>query len=96
MLEVIRWLLAILLALLGLGVIVRNYVLVYFMLFRTTSKSVVPLIGGGLLSVACLLCPALPDPEWAWIPLVVDPGCLGLFVVAVIAVILMIRTGGGP
>jgi hypothetical protein len=72
--EVIRWLLAVPLGLLGAWAVLCNYACVALALLRGQHHSVVPLLGGGLLAVAWLLCPAT-EAAWGWVPLALDPGC---------------------
>ena len=45
-----------------------------------TSGSPVPLFGGAMASIACLLAPNGFLVSFAWLPLILDPGCLLLLV----------------
>jgi len=57
-------------------VISMNVAAVYLGLFRREHHSLGPLLGGGAGAIAMLLCPLPGVRSWAWVPLVVDPGCL--------------------
>lgn len=76
--EVIRWVIAALLAFMGGWVIVMNYACVVVWLARRKHSSTVPLFGGLFFAGAMLLCPLPGVRTFAWLPLVVDIGCLPL------------------
>ena len=45
-----------------------------------TSGSPVPLFGGAVATIGCLLAPGGSLVALAWLPLIIDPGCLLLVV----------------
>ncbi len=76
-----RWLLTIPLALLFVWAATFN-AWVWWRLFIKREKNaptVGPFIGGVSGGLAMLLCPILGTSEFAWIPLVLDVGCLPYF-----------------
>src|SRR5262245_45732579 len=90
--DAIRWLFAVPLGLFGLWVTLCNYGCIVVSITRGRNHSTVPLIGGGSLSLAWLLCPALGAKSWAWIPLVIDPACaLVLTLAAAYGIVRLIR-----
>src|SRR5438477_11409690 len=60
------------LAFVGLWIAGCNVSCVYLGLFRGKHHSLIPLLGGGFLSVAWLVYPVIGGRTWAWIPLGVD------------------------
>jgi hypothetical protein len=74
-LELIRWGLAGLLALLSICVIGVNYSVAYLWLVRKEHHSLAPLLGGVAGLLALLICPLNSTHSWAWLPLVLDLGC---------------------
>ena len=88
-LPAIRWIVAVPLGVLGAWVIVGNFACLALGLARRRHASMVPLIGGVLASASLLACPLRGSSRVAWLPLVVDPGCLwasSLFLYAVVVV----------
>ena len=73
---VVAWILGALLALFSLYVISMNLCCVYLGLFRREHHSIGPLLGGGSGTLAMFLIPLPELRPWAWVPLVIDPGCL--------------------
>jgi hypothetical protein len=69
----------VLLTLFGGGCIVGNYATVIAWYVRHKYGSLVPLMGGMTVAFALWFCPLPGIRLWAWIPLVVDLGCLYLF-----------------
>jgi hypothetical protein len=78
MLDVIREVLAgLLLAFGALGVVTNLGCLWTVYVFRKRrGVSLVPFVGGLCGAAGLLVCPARGVAYYAWVPLVVDPGCL--------------------
>lgn len=74
--ELLRWILAGLLGLVGCWLIVLNFSVVYLWYVRREHHSFIPLLGGCLAALAMLACPLPGVVRFAWIPLIVDLGCL--------------------
>ena len=74
--ELIRWGLAIPLAILGVGTIYGNYAIMYAGIKHGKSGSLVALLGAVFLAGAMLLCPVRGVRKFAWVPFVVDVGSL--------------------
>jgi hypothetical protein len=72
----------ILLAAVGSLVCIGNWWLVLRYVFRRQKASLVPLIGG-LSWAASLLIVSNGAARFAWLPLLLDPGCLPLILTAV-------------
>jgi hypothetical protein len=72
----LRWVASALLGVLGAWLVACNYACIVIGLTRRQHHSMIPLIGGIALAAALLTCPAPGATRWAWLPLVVDPGCL--------------------
>src|SRR6476660_2663569 len=70
--EIFRWVLPILLGLLGWWIIFLNFAIVYRWYVRGEHHSWVPFLGGFLALVAMLVCPLPQVQKLAWIPIVVD------------------------
>src|SRR5262245_12285583 len=77
--EVLAWIVSGFLALIGAWAIFGNYSVVILWYVRRKHGSLAPLMGGVFFGIAMLLCPLPGLRRWAWIPLVVDLGCLYLF-----------------
>ena len=92
-LDVVRWLIAVSLGLFGACGTVCNYACIASWLFRGEHRSMVPFVGGVCMALAWLMCPAVSSRGWAWIPLVLDPGCLLLLLVSVPFFIVMFLRG---
>jgi hypothetical protein len=88
----LRWILAGVLAVVGLVSIAGNWWIVLRPPARSTSM--VTLVGGLCAGVAMLVVPVQALHIWAWVPLVVDPGC-GLLVVGVLVERFNERARGG-
>jgi hypothetical protein len=78
------WMIAAPLFLCGAFIIFMNYYAwLYLGYARRGHHSPVPFIGGGLCAVALLVSPFAEVRPWAWVPLLLDPGCvylIGLFI----------------
>jgi hypothetical protein len=81
MLETCRIEIAILLGLFGLASIVTN--IACWITAGKRGKSFIPLIGGTSLGIALVVYPSPGLAYFAWLPLVIDPGCF-LFPLALI------------
>jgi hypothetical protein len=65
--------------LLGASVVFTNYYCwLYLGYARRGHQSPVPFLGGCLCSVALLVSPVAEVRPWAWLPLLLDPGCVYL------------------
>ncbi|MDB6124095.1 MAG: hypothetical protein JWQ71_3088 [Pedosphaera sp.] len=73
--ETVEWSVTVILTILGLWIIVLNYLMIITSCVHRRHHSLLPLLGGVLASVAMWVCP-LKISVFAWMPLVVDPGCL--------------------
>lgn len=71
-----RWSLVCLFALIGLWITGVNYGCVYLWIVHRKHGSLTPLIGGVSGALALLLCPIPAVQRWAWLPLVLDLGCV--------------------
>lgn len=92
--DAIRWLFAVPLGLFGAWIVVCTYGALISSMRTGRRYSMIPLFGGGLVSLAWLLCPALGAKSWAWIPLVIDPSCALLFVVTAVFWSMRLLRGG--
>ena len=82
-----HWVSAITLGSIGVYIIGLNYRGLYLGLFRGESHSPVLLIGGVAGSIALAVCPTPSLRGWAWLPLVLDPGCAFALLALIYAVI---------
>jgi len=74
--EAAAWAVGGLLAALSLYFVSLNLACVYRGLAKGEHHSLGPLVGGASGSLAMLLLPIPGLRVWAWVPLVIDPGCL--------------------
>jgi hypothetical protein len=74
--DYLRWGLAALLACLGLYVTFLNVSCIWVWHFRRRHHSMVPLLGGGAVALALLIVPLPGLAAYAWLSLLIDPGCL--------------------
>jgi len=74
--SLLTWILVAFLSSFSIYIISMNFTCVFLSLSRGKHHSIGPLLGGGAGSLATLLCPLPEFHSWAWVPLVVDPGCL--------------------
>ncbi len=85
---IIHWLITALAFLSGAFVISMNYYSwLYLGITRREHHSPIPFFGGVLCSVALLFSPIAEARSWAWLPLILDPGCIylvGLFIYSAI------------
>jgi hypothetical protein len=83
MLDVLRWTVATPLAIFAILTVAASFACLMAAYQERRAVSFFPLVGG-LAGAACLLlCPAPGAVYWAWVPLVIDPGCgLALAVLA--------------
>jgi hypothetical protein len=74
--ETKAWIFAGVLVLAGGWIVAMNLWIVHRRLRgRREHHSFTPLLGGGLCSAALLACPLPGAASFAWLPLVIDPGC---------------------
>lgn len=78
---------AIALCSLGGLIIVLNYGVALRYLLRRQEGSLLPILGGLLACAGMLLYPSGMLRPWAWIPLILDIGCLPMVFAALWAVI---------
>jgi hypothetical protein len=74
--DYLRWGFAALLACFGLYVALLNVSCIWMWYFRRRHGSMVPLLGGGAIALALLIVPLPEFAAYAWLPLLIDPGCL--------------------
>jgi len=74
-LEILRWCVTGILALVGGWIIVANYAIVIRWYLSGRRGSIGPIAGGVLFAVAMLNCPLPSVMKWWWLPLVLDLGC---------------------
>ena len=70
----IRWCIAIPLALLWLLCFLGHVSSIITVISRGVSTSVIPFIGGAAGAFAVLICPAVGIRHWFWLPLLLDIG----------------------
>jgi hypothetical protein len=85
---IIHWIIATLVFLLGAWVIFLNYYSWLYLGFtKREHHSPAPFIGGVLCSLALFFSPLAMTRAWAWLPPLLDPGCIyliGLFIYSAI------------
>jgi hypothetical protein len=72
--QIIRWVVAVPVGLLGWWIIILNFAIAYRSLARREHHSWVPFLGGFLAFLGMGLCPLPRVQKFAWIPLLVDCG----------------------
>jgi len=75
---ILRWILAGLLAILALGTLATNYIVVIRRLFLKTSESWIPFVGGVVGCIALLITPSQVVRGYWWIPIILDPTYWGI------------------
>lgn len=60
----------------GAYITLMNYYALYLGVTKKEHHSLGPLLGGVLCSLALLFSPLGALRPWAWLPLLVDPGCV--------------------
>lgn len=75
-LSAIRWCFCGLLGLFSIHIITLNLACVYVGLVRKEHHSMTPLIGGFIGLLALFICPIASTHALAWLPLVLDLGCV--------------------
>ncbi len=88
-LEVLRWIVTGILAILGGWAIIANYVIVIRWYLKKQSGSIAPLLGGVLVSLAMITFPIEGISKWWWLPFVIDLGCLASLVGFLYAVFVL-------
>ena len=78
--ELLAWIASGVLALLGIWIIILNYSVVISWYLHRRSHSRIPLLGGLSLMAGMLASPLPTVARYAWVPLVIDLGCLHLLV----------------
>ena len=85
---IILWLVTALAFMYGAWCIFLNYYdWLYLGLTKREHHSPIPFIGGVLCSLALFYSPIAVTLPWAWLPLLIDPGCvylIGLFIYSAI------------
>jgi hypothetical protein len=81
----LAYMLASVAGLLGAGVLAGNYKLLIRWYVYGRRGSLVPLLGGLLLTASLLLCPTTRIRRYAWSPIIIDPGYLYLFAHALLS-----------
>ena len=85
----LRWVLPGLLGLIGCWIIILNFSVVFLWYVRHQHHSFIPLLGGCLTGLAMLACPLPGVVRFAWIPLVLDLGCLYSLLGFIYAVVVL-------
>ena len=83
------WILPSLLGVVGCWIIVLNFSVVFLWYVRREHHSFIPLLGGCLAGLAMLACPLPGVVKLAWIPLIVDFGCLYSVLSFIYAVVVL-------
>jgi hypothetical protein len=85
---IIHWLITASVFQLGAWVIFLNcYSWLYPGFIKREHHSPIPSLGGTLCSLALFFSPAAGVRSWAWLPLILDPGCvylIGVFIYSAI------------
>ncbi|MCJ7729954.1 MAG: hypothetical protein MUO27_08780 [Sedimentisphaerales bacterium] len=76
LLEILRWIVTGVFALIGGWIIAANYAVAILWFLRRKRGSLLPIVGGVLFALAMFRFPLLGVRKWAWLPLVLDLGCL--------------------
>jgi hypothetical protein len=87
---ILRWLITLMLGIVGAWLTALNWSCVVSWYARRRHSSMFPLIAGVSLALALIACPIAGSARWAWIPLIVDPGCL-LLIILTIPLVIMTR-----
>ena len=87
--EPLRWVFSGALGLVGCWVIILNFSVVFLWYARRQHHSFIPLLGGCVAAVAMLVCPLPAVARLAWIPLIIDLGCLYSFLGFIYAVLVL-------
>jgi len=74
--DLVAWLVSGALALLGSWIIILNYWVVISWYLHRRHSSRIPLLGGLCLMAGMLASPLPGVTRYAWVPLVIDLGCL--------------------
>ncbi|TWT38308.1 hypothetical protein KOR42_51890 [Thalassoglobus neptunius] len=75
-------------ALMGLPIVIMNAIVFWkSCILRLRTPSWIPLLGGGLFTIAMLIQPHPSVREFWWIPLICDYGCLPGFVHTIAALL---------
>jgi hypothetical protein len=70
------WLLSVALLLVGGFVIIMNWTIVFYALFKKKYSSWAPLVGGVLAAVGLAILPMAGVAKYWYVPLIIDYGCL--------------------
>ena len=92
--DLFRWVLAGLFTLLGGWIIVANYAGVIVWYLRGENHSMTPLIGGFLACFGMLACPMPAVEKVAWVPFIVDLGCVFLLVSSIVHLVVVMPVAG--
>src|SRR2546421_71783 len=87
--NLLPWLLPGLLGLVACWIILLNFSVVFLWCVRREHHSFIPLLGGCLAALAMLVSPPTGIARFAWIPLIVDLGCLYSFLGFLYAVVVL-------
>ena len=79
MVDVLRWVIAVAFA--GFGALATTANYAYIAMSRPERHySLIPLLGGSSIAVGLLVCPVYGLAHYAWLPLLLDPGCILMIV----------------
>ena len=88
--ELIAWAFAVVLALLGGWVTALNYRVFYLEFTGQRQRSWIPLLGGFLAFLGLAACPVPAVRRLAWLPIVLDPGCVFGLLFSIVMLIYMV------
>jgi hypothetical protein len=86
----LAWAFAVVFAFLGLWVIALNVAVFYLQFTRRRQRSWIPLLGGFLLFLGMAACPLPTVRRLAWLPFILDPGCIFGLLFSIVMLIYMI------
>ena len=87
MLVYFQWFCFVIFAVVSVTYTFGNIVYVFLSQFRHRNYSLVPLIGGGLGFISCLISPVQCAKSFWYVPLILDPGTCYLLLGAIVEII---------
>jgi len=88
--HLLAWAFAVVFTVLGGWVIALNFAVFYLQFTRQRQHSWIPLIGGFLAFFGMAACPLPAVQRLAWLPFVLDPGCVFGILFSIVMLIYMI------
>jgi hypothetical protein len=83
--QIVRWIICVLLVSFSLYIGIAQWIAMYVVPQQVNDDgsrrgySMVPLLGGLLGTIGCLIAPMTFVQQFWWLPLIIDPGCALLF-----------------